>query len=98
MQIRNPVRFPLRRLKSQPLARAIGVGVVVGKARADGELPAKAHAMRVAGINVIDVLHDHPDLDEEVDALLSTGIGQLQYECAHHLERKDGRKMLVITV
>lgn len=34
---------------------------------------------------------------EEVQALLDTGIGQLHYECAHNLEKRDGRRLLVIT-
>jgi DNA gyrase subunit A len=33
----------------------------------------------------------------EVDELLKVGIGQLTYECAHRLEKKGDRKMLLVT-
>lgn len=34
---------------------------------------------------------------EEVGEVLSTGCGQLSYECQHHLEKKGERKLIVIT-
>jgi DNA gyrase subunit A len=33
----------------------------------------------------------------DVDTLLKTGIGQLTYECAHRLEKKGDRKLLLVT-